>query len=470
MALRGSSRLCGVKRTLVALVVGLSESLIGEDTPAIRALAERGWVAPIDPVLPAVTCTAQATYVTGLPPSGHGVVGNGWYWRDRAEVAFWKQSNALVQGPKLWDLARERDPAFTCATMFWWFNMFADVEWSVTPRPIYHHDGRKGADVYAGPPELRARLNRELGRFPLFRFWGPATSIESTRWIVDATLRVLAEERPTLTLAYLPHLDYDLQRYGPSAPQSRRALREVDAEVGRLIEVADRDGLELILLSEYGIEPVSRPVHLNRVLREAGFLVPWLNDDRWELLEPGACRAFAVADHQVAHVYVRRPADLEPVRALLARTPGVAQVLAGEARGELDHPRAGELVCVAEPGAWFTYYYWLDDALAPDFARCVEIHKKPGYDPCELFLDPARRAPKLHMAWKLLRKILGFRSVFDVIGLDPSLVGGSHGRPPSDPADGAVFVSGSAAGARSRVAPTEVQGLILERVFAGQGA
>ena len=459
-----------MKRTLVALVVGLTKAHIGDDTPAIRALAERGWAAPVTPVLPAVTCSAQATYVTGLPPQGHGVVGNGWYWRERGEVAFWKQSNALMQGPRLWDLARDRDAEFTCATMFWWFNMFADVDWSVTPRPIYHHDGRKDPDVYSSPPQLRSRLNRELGRFPLFRFWGPATSIEATRWIVDATLSVLAQERPTLTLAYLPHLDYDHQRYGPQAPQSRQALREVDAEVARLIEVADRDGLELLLLSEYGIEEVSRPVHLNRVLREAGFLEPWLNDDSWELLEPGACRAFAVADHQLAHVYVRRPGDLEAVREVLESTPGVERVLSGAERGELDHPRAGDLVCVAKPGAWFTYYYWLDDALAPDFANCVEIHKKPGYDPCELFFDPRKGFVKLRLAWKLLRKICGFRTMFDLIALEPSLVRGSHGRPPRTPEEGAVLVSGSPVGARDRVAATDVQGLILERIFGTERA
>ncbi|MEZ6183971.1 MAG: alkaline phosphatase family protein [Planctomycetota bacterium] len=454
-----------MNKTLVAVVVGLTPSQIGDDTPAIRELARRGWSAPIDPVLPAVTCSAQATYLTGLAPSGHGVVGNGWYWRERGEVAFWKQSNALIQGPKVWDLARQRDPTFTCATMFTWFNMFADVEWSVTPRPIYHHDGRKDPDVYSHPQALRARLNERLGRFPLFRFWGPATSIEATRWIVDATLDVIAEQHPTLTLAYLPHLDYDHQRHGPHSPQGRQALREVDAEVARLIAVAEREGMELLLVSEYGIEPVSQPVHLNRELRRAGYLEPWLNDDRWELLEPGACRAFAVADHQVAHVYVKRPEDLQPVRELLQAVPGVERVLEGADRGALDHPRAGDLVCVAAQGAWFTYYYWLDDALAPDFARCVEIHKKPGYDPCELYLDPGLSAPKLRMAWKLLRKILGFRTVFDLIPLDASLVKGSHGRPPRSPAEGAVLVSSNPSGARDRVAATDVQELILERVF-----
>lgn len=460
----------GVQRLLVILVVGLTRRLLGSgDAPRLAGLAQDGFVADVDPVLPAVTCTVQATYLTGRLPREHGIVANGWYWRDRAEVNFWRQSNALVQAEKLWHVARRRDPGFACAQLFWWFNMFAEVEWSVTPRPAYLHDGRKVPDVYSDPPELRARLNERLGRFPLFEFWGPATSIASTRWIVDATLDVLTTERPRLTLTYLPHLDYDHQRYGPDDPRSRQALREVDREAGRLIDAARAEGVEVIVLSEYGIEEVHAPVHLNRVLREAGYLRVWRNLDRWELLEPGACRAFAVADHQLAHVYVRDPADVAGVRRLLERTDGVERVYGPGELSEigLDHPRSGELVVLAAPGRWFSYYYWLDDDLAPDFARCVEIHKKPGYDPVELFFDPSKPLPKLRAAGKLLRKLLGFRTIMDLIPLDASLVKGSHGRPPRAPEDGAVLVGSSREAARDRLAATEVQQLLLARLAAG---
>lgn len=451
---------------VVILVVGLTRRQLGEETPHLEALAGEGFAAPIDPVLPAVTCAAQATYLTGKLPREHGIVGNGWYWRERAEINFWRQSNALIEAPKVWEAARARDPEFTCAHLFWWFNMFAKVDWSVTPRPAYLADGRKVPDVYSDPPELRARLNAELGPFPLFKFWGPATSIASSRWIADCARSVLQREQPTLTTVYLPHLDYDHQRFGPHAPQSKAALREVDAEVGRIVEAARERGAEVLVLSEYGIEDVSTPVHLNRILREAGYLRAWLNLDRWELLEPGACRAFAVADHQLAHVYVRDPADVAPVKALLEKTPGVERVYDAETKQEvgLDHPRSGELVALAAPGHWFTYYYWLDDALAPDFARTVEIHKKPGYDPCELFGDP-NKAVTLRVAWKLLTKTLGFRYVMDVIPLDATLVRGSHGRPPATPEDGAVLISSSTQGEQERFAPTALHDLMLERVF-----
>ena len=453
-------------RVLVVLAVGLTRRQLGAETPHLSALARDGFAAPIDPVLPAVTCTAQATYLTGKLPREHGIVANGWYWRDRSEVALWKQSHGLLEAPALFARARERASGLEIAQLFWWFNMFAPVEHSVTPRPAYLQDGRKEPDVYSHPPALRRRLNERLGTFPLFQFWGPGAGIASTRWIASAALDVLREERPGLTLVYLPHLDYDHQRFGPDHPRSKAALAELDREVGRLLEQARQDGVEVLVLSEYGIEPATGPVHPNRVLRRAGLLEPWLNLDRWELLEPGACRAFAVADHQLAHVYVKDPRDVPRVRELFERTDGVERVLDARGKAELglDHPRSGELVLLAAPGRWFTYYYWEDDRLAPDFARTVEIHKKPGYDPCELFLDPARPFVKLALAWTLLKKKLGFRYVMNVVPLDASLVRGTHGRPPASPEHGAVLISSSRAGEKERFAPTEVADLILSRL------
>lgn len=454
---------------VVICVVGLTRRLLGEATPHLRALAEEGFAAPIEPVLPGVTCAVQATYLTGKLPREHGIVGNGWYWRDRAEVNFWKQSNALIQAPKVWEAAQARDPGFTCAQLFWWFNMFAAVDQAVTPRPGYLQDGRKLPDIYSEPAGLRRRLHERYGTFPLFQFWGPGASIASSRWIASAAVDVLREEQPTLTFVYLPHLDYDHQRFGPGDPRSVQALRDVDAEVGRVLEAAKARGAEVLVVSEYGIEDVHTPIHPNRVLREAGYLEPWFNVDAWELLEPGACRAFAVADHQLAHVYVRDPADVPAVKALLARQPGVERVYddADKAELGLDHPRAGELVCLAAPGHWFTYYYWLDDALAPDFARTVEIHKKPGYDPCELLLDPQLPLAKARIGWGLLKKTLGFRMVLNVIPLDATLVKGSHGRPPATPDDGAVLISSLPTGEQASFAPTAIHDLILTRVFGG---
>ena len=455
-----------MKPVAVLNIAGLTPALMGEATPRLNALAS-GFRASVGPVLPAVTCPVQATYLTGLAPRDHGIVANGWYFRELAEVLFWRQSARLMSGETVWRAGRSRDPGFTCAQVFWWFNMYCGADWAVTPRPAYPADGRKIPDIYADPPDVRTALNARLGRFPLFNFWGPTAGIESTRWIASAAAEILREKRPTLTLVYLPHLDYDLQRLGPDHPDLAARVREVDAEAGRVAEAARSIGAEVIVLSEYGVARVGGAVHLNRELRERGFLRVQRVLDRWELLDAGASRAFAVADHQVAHVYVRDPGDVAGVKSVLERVPGVARVLddAGKREAGLDHARSGELVALSAPDRWFTYYYWEDDRLAPDFARTVDIHRKPGYDPVELFLDPAIRSPKLKIAWKLMKKSLGFRTLMDVIPLDASLVKGSHGLAPAKEEEGAVLLSTSQIGAADRLKPESVKSLILNTVF-----
>jgi predicted AlkP superfamily pyrophosphatase or phosphodiesterase len=456
-----------LRRTLVLNVVGLTRSLVGQHTPNLARLAAEGALRDLRTVLPAVTCPVQATFLTGRPPSGHGIVANGWYFRELAEVFFWRQANGLVSGEKVWESARRRDPAFTCAKLFWWFNMYSTADVTVTPRPMYPADGRKIPDVYTQPAELREELQGKLGTFPLFRFWGPAADLVASRWIADCARYVWTTRQPTLALVYLPHLDYDLQRLGPGHPGIARAVRDVDALCGELIDLARADGGRVIVLSEYGITPVSGAVHPNRVLREAGLLR--VREERGrELLDAGASEAFAVADHQVAHVYVRARERRAEVKALLERTPGVECVLdaEGQRAAGLHHPRSGELVAVSRSDRWFSYYYWLDDARAPDFARTVDIHRKPGYDPVELFLDPALFAPKVRVAARLAKRALGFRTLLDVIALDADLVRGSHGRLTDRPEDGPCLISSEPSLVPPRdVQATDVKGLVLDHLF-----
>ena len=415
-------------KTVVLNVVGLTPGLIGAHTPRLKVFMEAGRMAAIGAVVPAVTTTVQSTYLTGEWPSAHGIVGNGWYFRDECEVKFWRQSNRLVQRENVWEKARRIDPTFMCANLFWWYNMYSTADYAVTPRPMYPADGRKIPDVWARPGNLRDALQKELGQFPLFQFWGPATNIRATQWIAEAAISVDRRFDPTLTLVYLPHLDYGLQRVGPDLAKMGEDLRGVDAVAGRLIDhFAARDA-RIIILSEYGIVPVSRPVHLNRLLREAG-LITVREELGHELLDAGASAAFAVADHQTAHLYVNDRSRLNEVRGLVESTPGVARVLdeAGKREMHLDHERSGELVAMAEPDAWFTYYYWLDEARAPDFAHTVDIHRKPGYDPVELFLDPKIASPKLKIGWTLAKRKMGLRTLMQVIPTDAMLVKGSHG-------------------------------------------
>jgi len=458
-----------VRKTLVINAVGLTPRGITGHTPRIRELAGRGRVANVSSIVPAVTCSVQTTYLTGKPPSEHGIVGNGWYFRDTSEVRFWLQSDGLVPRPRVWDLAKRRDAEFTCANICWWYAMYSRADYTVTPRPMYPADGRKIPDVWTEPAELREELQEKLGRFPLFQFWGPGASIESTRWIADAAIAVDEKFDPTLSLVYLPHLDYDFQRFGPGDARCARALKELDEEVGKLIDHFEARGAGIIILSEYGIVPVSRPVHVNRILRKLKLLSVREELGR-ELLDAGGSQAFAVADHQVAHVYVNDPAVMPLVVRELKATPGIAHVYAGDARQiiDLEHSRSGEVIAIAQADSWFTYYWWLEDSRAPDFARTVDIHRKPGYDPCELFLDPKIAAPKLKIAWALAKRKLGMRSLMEVIPLDANLVRGSHGAPVRDPADGAVLITSAADLLERKVLQaTDVCDLILRHVFSG---
>ena len=455
-------------KTVVINAVALSPNLIREreHTPRLHDFGAAGALATIGPVLPAVTTTVQSTYLTGRWPggeNGHGVVANGWYFRETGEVRFWLQNNALVSGAKVWDRAKAIDPAFTCANMFWWHNMYSTADYSMTPRPMYPADGRKLPDVYSHPPELRRELQEKLGTFPLFNFWGPATSIKATRWIADASIEIDRKFNPTLTLIYLPHMDYVLQKGGSWAGD----LRELDAECGKLIDYYQLRGARIIILSEYGITPVSKPVHLNRVLRQAG-LVNVREELGRELLDMGASQAFAVADHQVAHIYVNDRSRLAEVKRLLEATPGVEAVLDEEGKRvhHLDHPRSGELVCLSKADAWFTYYFWMDDAKAPDYARTVDIHRKPGYDPVELFLDPDLAAPKLKIAWTLAKRKLGLRAMMEVIPLDATLVKGSHGLAAASAEQSPLLMSSQKNLVGSnRVGATEVCDMILRHLM-----
>jgi predicted AlkP superfamily pyrophosphatase or phosphodiesterase len=334
--------------------------------------------------------------------------------------------------------------------------MYSSADWSITPRPMYPADGRKFFDVYAWPYSLRTQVKADLGEFPFPGFWGPAAGRQSpqgapdcaTRWIAQSAQWIERHHQPSLSLVYLPHLDYNLQRFGPLDPRIHQDLGEIDAIVGELLDFYQERDVQPVILSEYGITPVQTPIHLNRIFRERGWLVV-KEELGLELLDAGASRVFAVADHQIAHIYVNDPSLIRDVGEALASIPGVASVLgnAEKIAAGLDHPRAGDWVAVSREDAWFTYYYWLDDSRAPDFARCVDIHRKPGYDPVELFTDPALSplALKAKIAWRLLRKKLGFRMLMDLIPLDAGLVRGSHGCRPAGRQDWPMLVAPSSA-------------------------
>jgi predicted AlkP superfamily pyrophosphatase or phosphodiesterase len=439
--------------------VGLTSRLL-EHAPRLGALAKAGWHRPLQEVVPAVTSTVQATFLTGKLPQEHGIVGNGWLWRDTMEVRFWQQSNRLIQAEPLYQTARKAKPGFRCAKLFWWFNQGADVDIYVTPKPHYGADGSKVFGILGKPDGLCDRLERSLGEFPFQTFWGPMAGLPCTRWIGQAAAEVVRSERPDLTLVYLPHLDYDTQRFGPDRADMPRLVRELDEACAPVLDVASEAGARVWVVNECTHVNVKRAVLLNRLLRKAGLLAvrpgPF-----GEVLETFESRAFAVCDHQVAHIYVKNAEDVPRAREALAGQAGIGRLYVGEERSEigLNHPRAGDLVALAEPDAWFAYPYWLEDRLAPDFARTVDIHRKPGYDPCELFFDPRR--PRALALLRLVQKKLGFRYLFDVVPLDPSLVAGSHGLPVTS-LDRPVLIGDGSAPLTSEVPQLAVRSLLMQ--------
>ncbi|MEX2564747.1 MAG: nucleotide pyrophosphatase/phosphodiesterase family protein [Cyclobacteriaceae bacterium] len=455
-----------MKKTVVLNVVALSPRVLGKHTPFLSKWIKKGKMAHIRPVLPAVTCSSQSVYLTGKWPEENGIVGNGWYFRDECEIKFWRQSNKLVQSPKVWDELRKEDPSFTCANMFWWYNMYSSVDYAVTPRPLYPSDGRKLPDIHSQPMDLRDRLQQELGQFPLFSFWGPNANIASSKWIAEASMKVDEWHDPTLTFIYLPHLDYGLQKFGIDFEKIGKDLEEIDALCQQLIEYYESQGAEVMLLSEYAITSVHHPIHINRLLRNEGY-IQVKNELGLETLDAGTSRAFAVVDHQVAHVYVKDKEDVLKVKKMIEDLPGVEKVLdeEGKKAHHLNHDRAGELVVIADMDSWFTYYFWLDDKKAPDYARTVDIHRKPGYDPVEMFANPDIKFLKGKIGMTLLKKKLGFRYLMDVIPLDAKLVKGAHGRINESELDWPLLVSQkNDAGLDPILSPTEVYSLILKQV------
>jgi predicted AlkP superfamily pyrophosphatase or phosphodiesterase len=444
-----------MQKTVVIDIVGLSTGLIGDHTPFLKKYTQDKFVQTIAPMLPAVTTAVQSTYVTGKWPSEHGIVGNGWYDHTDSEIKFWKQSNKLVQAEKIWDKAKRLDPTFTVSKMFWWYNMYSTADYSVTPRPNYLADGRKMPDCYSEPAALRDELQKELGTFPLFQFWGPGANIKSTQWIADASVLTDKKYNPTLTLIYLPHLDYCLQKFGQDFNSIAKELGEIDRVVEQLVTHYTNAGARIMLLSEYGITNVDQSVYINRVLRENNWL--GIRVERGlELLDAGASKAFAVADHQIAHIYIKDSALVSKVKSVVEKIPGVELVLDKQEQKahHIDHERSGDLVLMADARSWFCYYYWMDDSKAPDFARSVDIFKKPGYDPVEMFMSS-----KLRAAYKLLRKKAALRYVMDVIPLDATLIKGSHGRVNTPVSAHPVLITDKAL-SKKELTPVEVYDVI----------
>ena len=428
------------KKLLVLNVVGLTRELITKETsPFLYSFLKNAQQSYLNPPIPAVTCTSQTEILTGKSANEHGIVANGWYFKERSEVKLWQQSNHLVKRKKIWDELKEINPKFSVTNMFWWYNMYSTADYSVTPRPIYRADGAKYPDTYTQPEEFNDYLKKKLGTFPLFNFWGPKTNIKSSQWIANATVEAIEHYKSNLVFCYLPHLDYNLQRWGTKNKRILKDMLEIDEVVKNLVSEARKKGYNTIILSEYGIQDVDTPIHINKILREHHYLATKIECGE-EHFDAGASEAFAVADHQLAHIYVKNHDNIKKIIQLLQKNKNIEEILTRDEskKYNLNHERSGDIICLAKKNSWFTYYYWLDEKKAPDYAKTVDIHRKPGYDPVELF---AHKNAFFKVIKSLIKKKLGFRYLMNVIPLDASLVKGSHGVQVGDDKKGPLLLA-----------------------------
>jgi predicted AlkP superfamily pyrophosphatase or phosphodiesterase len=364
---------------------------------------------PTAAVFPALTCVAQASFRTAATPDAHGMVANGLWFPELKKVLFWEQAASLVEGPRIWDALRAAGR--TVGMLFWQQILGESVDIVLSPRPIHKHQGGMIQDCYSQPSDLYAHLCSKLGRsFNLTHYWGPLASRKSSEWIADATCAIMADDKlaPDLLFVYLPHLDYDLQRQGPESSAAARARDVLGALLAKVRAAAESSGYDWLVFGDYSIGPVTAPaIFPNRALREAGLF--------WTRSVKGMAypdffnsHAFAVVDHEIAHIFARDGEAKRKAREVLEKLPGIESVIEGEARRsvKLLHRRTGDLVLVARRGTWFAYPWWTDRREAPDYATHIDIHNKPGYDPCELFFG-----------WPPLS-----------ISLNTARVKGSHGR------------------------------------------
>jgi predicted AlkP superfamily pyrophosphatase or phosphodiesterase len=400
--------------------------------PNLKKLTDGGDQTTLVPSFPCVTCTAQVNMTTGNLPRKTGVVANGFYWRDKHKVEMWTAWNEAVEQPQIWDILSQHDESIKSAAWFPLLSKGCGADFICTPAPIHNPDGSESLWCYTKPTEMYGELRDALGHFPLMNFWGPLANIKSTAWIIDSAIECAKKHHPHFFYIYLPHLDYAAQKFGPDSAQATAALTELDNVIGKLVaefsaayeQIPDehRQPPLYLIASEYVITPVNHVTYPNRVLREAGLLA--VNQtDAGELIDFKNSKAFAMVDHQFSHVYVKDadPNVIEQVKKLFAGKEGFSEVLAGEERAvyDLDHANSGEVVLISTPESWQAYYYWLDDSAAPKFARTVDIHQKPGYDPVELCMDIATRS----------------------VPLDATIIKGSHGAPAKEESQRGVLLT-----------------------------
>ena len=416
-------------RVCFILVAGLDQKLAAGAGGVLADFAHRG---TLEPVLPAVTCTMQATLTTGKIPADHGIVCNGLYTHDnpalhglldddsfpefRRQISFWEQSNQLLQAPRFW-----AGKPLRTAMLFWQQSMPDAADIVLTPKPEHTPDGKTVSSCFSRPRDLYSRLAAKLGPFPLHHYWGPMASLPSSQWIINAAMEIWRHDPVDLQLVYVPHLDYNLQRLGPDHPAVTKDAADIAALLAPLVEMVRSDGGVAIIAGDYGMSAVNKTIFPNQALRAAGLLKTRPDNDGKLLIDFAASRAMSMVDHQIAYIYCAADA-VEQTQKVLRDLEGVgiiARSVEERSRLGLNTPRAGQLVVLSKPEAWFAHDWWHNDSEKPLWQFSVDIHRKPGYDPRELFFDPARKC----------------------IAQDTNLIKGSHGVITADPEKLPVLLS-----------------------------
>jgi predicted AlkP superfamily pyrophosphatase or phosphodiesterase len=401
------------KYIVVLDIVGLDISHVSSGLiPTISDLAGIGECGYLKPVFPSVTSTVQSSVLSGKYPNQHGIISNGLYDRENYQVSFWEQSSKLVKSERIWDILKKKNNDLKTSILFWQNTMFANSEFVITPRPIHLENGQMDMWCYSRPPDYYEEVSNIIGEFDLYSYWGPFASFKSTEWISKSVEYTLEKYKPNLLFAYFPQLDYSSQKFGKNSTEVKVDLEKIDEVVSSIIKKTKKLGIfeetEFIIFSEYGFNDVNDGISINKLLREKGYLAIRTIKNK-EYIDFEYSKAFAMVDHQIANIYIKNPEDKNFVKEILEEVKGIEKICDDKEKRELkiDHSRSGDLIAISNKDKWFSYYWWFEDNKAPTFTKTVDIHRKPGYDPLELFVDFKTKS----------------------IPFETALVKGSHGRP-----------------------------------------
>lgn len=425
------------KKNLIVLdIVGLEVDHIKKNLlPTIKMLSKLGDVGYLKPSFPSVTCSVQSSVLTGKQPNEHGIISNGIYDKTNMQIAFWEQSNNLVQSDRIFDILKKKNNNInlanstssqytsnsscsscshppTTALLFWQNSMYANSDYIITPRPLHLENGQMEMWCYSKPPGYYEKVSNTIGKFDLMSYWGPFASIKSSQWIENCIEYVIENDNPDLLLAYLPQIDYSAQKFGKNSEQVKKDLKDIDNIVENIVNKVKENGqmenTDFIIFSEYSFNDVDGDVPINKILRMNGLLVTRSINGK-EYIDFEYSKAFAMVDHQIAHIFINNKDDKKRVKEVLCIEEGIDAVLDDYEKKLLhcDNKRSGDLIAISKRNRWFSYYWWLEEDKAPSFTKTVDIHRKPGYDPLELFMDFNKQS----------------------ISFDTKLIKGSHGRP-----------------------------------------